>query len=122
MIKADDETYQIIGAAMRVHKELGNGFLEAVYGDALEIEFTARNIPYEREKKIGITYKDKPIKTPYYADFLCFGDIIIELKCVEALLPVHLAQVIHYLKATKLTRGLLLNFKNQSLEIKRVVL
>jgi len=69
MEKRDNETYEIIGAAMQVHRELGNGFLEAVYGDALEIEFAERNIPYEREKKIAIAYKDHPIKTPYYADF-----------------------------------------------------
>ena len=115
----DQETYQIIGAAMAVHKELGPGFLESAYGDALELEFQMMGIPYEREKEIEIFYKGKPIKTKYFADFLCYGNVVVELKTVDKLADIHRAQIIHYLTATKVTKGLLINFKNKSLQYER---
>ena len=78
---------------MTVHRELGPGFLESAYGDALELEFQMQGIPYEREKEIDILYKGCPIRTKYYADFLCYGDVIVELKTVERLADIHRAQL-----------------------------
>lgn len=120
--KRDLETYAIIGAAMEVHKEFGKGFLEAVYQDALELEFRQRGIKYSREHSIPLTYKGIPLGTPYRADFLCFGSVIVELKAIKILSEREDAQVIHYLKATGLERALLINFSSPSLEYKRLVL
>ena len=117
----DEETYKIIGAAMSVHRELGPGFLEAVYGDALEIEFQQQGIPYEREKEINIIYKGKEIRHTYYADFICYGHIIVELKAVEKVTGIQEAQVIHYLKATNFDKGLLFNFNDIHLQPKRFI-
>ena len=117
----DEQTFAVIGAAMAVHRELGPGFLESAYGDALEMEFMERNIPFEREKLIHIYYKGKPIKTYYQADFVCFGNLVLELKTVDAIADIHKAQLIHYLKATKTNKGLLINFKSKSLQYERFV-
>ena len=119
--KRDEQTFAVIGAAMTVHRELGPGFLESAYGDALEMEFEDRNIPYEREKLINIFYKDRPLKTYYKADFICFGSLIVELKTVDAIADIHKAQLIHYLKATRINKGLLINFKSKSLQYERFV-
>jgi GxxExxY protein len=116
-----NEVYKIIGAAMEVHRLLGCGFLEAVYQEALELEFQARNIPYEREKTLQISYKGKKLKKEYVADFVCFDSVIVELKALSALNNDHLAQVINYLKATEIEIGLLINFGTASLEHKRLV-
>lgn len=116
-----DESYKIIGACMAVHNELGNGFLEAVYQEALEIEFQLRGIPYEREKQIVVYYKSTPLEKRYQADFICFDEIIIELKALSALESAHKAQLINYLKATDVQLGLLINFGQSSLESKRIV-
>jgi GxxExxY protein len=118
----DVETYAIIGAAMEVHRELGSGFLEAVYHDALEREFLSQNIPFAREHLIPVLYKGIPLATPYRADFLCYGSVIVELKAIRALTEIEDAQVIHYLKATGLHRALLLNFGGPQLQYKRLVL
>ena len=117
----DPETYAIIGAAMEVHKTLGSGFLEAVYQEALEIEFEKREIPYSREHPISVVYKGTPLSAPYYADFLCFDGVVVELKAIKRLTERENAQVIHYLNATELKRGLLINFGTPSLEYKRLV-
>ena len=117
----DEQTFAVIGAAMAVHRELGPGFLESAYGDALEMEFMERNIPFEREKLMHIYYKGKPIKTYYQADFVCFGNLVLELKTVDAIADIHKAQLIHYLKATKTNKGLLINFKSKSLQYERFV-
>ena len=117
----DEQTFAVIGAAMAVHRELGPGFLESAYGDALEMEFMERNIPFEREKLIHIYYKGKPIKTYYQADFVCFGNLVLELKTVDAIADIYKAQLIHYLKATKTNKGLLINFKSKSLQYERFV-
>ena len=117
----DDRTYQIIGAALEVHKNLGGGFLEAVYGDALELEFQERGIPYEREKELRIHYKDKVLPHFYKADFLCFDSIVVELKAIDDLTPQNQAQLLNYLAATKCKVGLLLNFGKNSLQKKRFV-
>jgi GxxExxY protein len=116
-----NEVYRIIGAAMEVHKELGHGFLEAVYQEALELEFQERNIPYEREKTLNINYKGQLLKKEYIADFVCFDKIIVELKALSSITNEHTAQVINYLKATDKEVGLLINFGTTSLEYKRLV-
>ena len=116
-----EESYNIRGAMMAVHRELGSGFLERVYQDALEYEFRERGIPYEREKKIQIMYKGKPLGEPYRADFVCYGKIIIELKAVKTLEDTHYAQVLNYLKATKMNLGILVNFHDTFIVPKRIV-
>ena len=114
------ETGEIINACMAVHKELGNGFLEAVYQDALEIEFKDRGIPYAREAQIPRFYKGQRLDKEYYADFICYGKIIVELKCVSRLVNANKAQVINYLHGTKLNVGLLINFAEASLKWERL--
>ena len=117
----DPQTYAIIGAAIAVHRELGNGFLEAVYQAALEKEFQTQSIPYEREKHLPVYYRGSEI-AHYQADFLCFGEVIVELKALTQLSGTEESQVINYLKATSLKRALLLNFGTPTLEHKRLVL
>lgn len=119
--KKDPETYAIIGAAMEVHRELGSGFLEAVYQDAIELELTERAIPSIREYPIPIHYKRRTLNTPYRADFVCNEDIIVELKTIKALGDIETAQVLHYLKATGFRRALLINFGSPRLEYKRYI-
>lgn len=115
------ESYDICGAMFAVHKELGCGFLERVYQDALEIEFQERGIPYEREKEIQIMYKGKPLGNPYRADFVCYCKIIVELKAVSETTGVHRAQILNYLKATKMKLGILANFGERFLTPERIV-
>jgi len=117
----EEETYNIIGAAMTVHQELGCGFLEAVYQEALEKEFNLRKIPYKREIPLTIYYKNEPLNKTYIADFICYNKIIIELKASSAIISEHQAQVINYLKATKLELALIINFGTQSIEHKRII-
>jgi GxxExxY protein len=114
-----NEAFQIIGAAMEVHKTLGMGFLESVYQESMEIELTKRSIPFVSQKKIQIKYKDSLLNQYFVADLLCYDKIIIELKAVSAILPEHEAQIINYLKATGTKLGILLNFGEESLYFKR---
>ncbi len=107
---------------MEVHSVLGNGFLEAVYQDALEVELNQRGIPFSREHSIAVMYKGCALGTPYRADFLCFGSVIVELKAIKSLSDREESQVIHYLNATGLNRALLINFATPSLQYKRLVL
>ena len=116
-----EESYAIRGAIIEVSKELGCGYLERVYQDALEVEFRLRNIPYEREKTIQITYKGKPLGEPYRADFVCYGKIIVELKAVEDLTSKHRAQVLNYLNATKMKLGMLVNFGEEFTNVERLI-
>ena len=120
MLLYKDDTDAIIAACMAVHGELGNGFLEAVYQDALEIEFRERGIPYRREAQIQIFYKGHKLGKDYYADFICFDRIIVELKCVARLVNANKAQVINYLHGTRLKMGLLVNFGETSLKWERL--
>jgi GxxExxY protein len=117
----DPETYGIIGAAMEVHRELGNGFLEGVYQDALEIEFKRRNLPFQREQEAPVLYKGVTLGTPYRADFVCHGSISVELKAIKTLTDVESAQVLHYLKAAGLERALLIHFATQRLDYRRFI-
>ena len=117
----DPQTRAIIGAAMEVHRQLGPGFLEAVYQEALAIELADRRTPFQREQELPIDYKGRRLPCKYRADFVCYEDIIVELKAVQLLSGTEEAQVLNYLKATSLERGLLLNFGRPSLEFKRLV-
>jgi GxxExxY protein len=117
----DAETFSIIGAAMEVHRELGHGFLEAVYQEALVLEFEARGIPFEQEKCLSITYKGKALESTYRADFVCFGEVVVELKALQSLTGVNEAQLLNYMKASGFKRGLLFNFGTPSLQHKRMV-
>ena len=121
MLVYKDEAFKIIGAAMEVHKELGCGFLEPVYQEALEAELMMQQIPFEREKEIFITYKGMQLNKSYRADFICYDKIVVELKSVSELNNEHEAQVINYLKATGIKLGLLINFGKKSLDYKRLV-
>ena len=116
-----EETYQIIGAAQEVHTELGSGFLEVVYQDALEIEFKHRSIPYKREYSLPIFYKEIKLNRNYSLDFLCYDKIIIETKAVKVLTEEFYSQIMHYLKATRLKLGLIINFGEPSLRVKRII-
>ncbi len=123
MIIRKEDSYKIVGAAMEVFNQLGHGFLEAVYQEALEREFKSRGIPYEREKELTIYYKGEPLEQTYKADFICYEDIIVELKAVTILQDSHRSQVYNYLRATKNKLGLLINFGNSDgLEWERKVL
>jgi GxxExxY protein len=106
---------------MEVHKTLGNGFLEAVYQEALALEFEEQKIPFQREKEIEIQYKNKILNKKYSADFLCFDQIIVELKAISELTENNYKQLFNYLKATGLKLGLIMNFGSESLEYKRII-
>lgn len=110
MLYHKEQSYAINGAAMHVYNVLGYGFLEAVYQEALEMEFIKRGIPYEREKELKIYYDGKEMRQTYRADFVCYGNFIVELKAVAHLDDVHRSQIYNYLKATGYKLGLLFNF------------
>lgn len=116
-----EESYKIIGACLEVHKNLGCGFLEQVYQEALAIELSELNIPFEREKALSITYKNKILEKTYIADFVCYSGIILELKAVKEICDDHRAQIINYLKATKMKLGLLINFGQKSFKYERFI-
>jgi len=118
----DPRTYAVIGAAMEVHKQLGCGFLEPVYQEALAIEFSKRNIPCRREMRLPIHYKGQLLTTVYCADFICFDSVVVELKALAHMSGTEEAQVINYLKATGYEVGMLLNFGGRSLQHRRLVL
>jgi GxxExxY protein len=120
--KRDPETYAIIGAAMEVHTQLGCGFLEPVYQEALGVEFGLRGVPARPQVELPLAYKGQPLRTFYRADFIGFDSIIVELKALNHFGGIERAQVINYLKATGLKRGMLLNFGAQRLEYERFVL
>ncbi len=118
-----DECYHIQGAIFEVYREMGCGFLEAVYQECLEREFAARQIPFVAQKELTLVYKHQPLKQIYKPDFVCYEKIIVELKAVTANAPEHKAQLFNYLKASGLKLGLLVNFGHYpKVEIDRIVL
>ena len=117
-----EESYQIIGKCMEVHNNLGTGFLEIVYKDALELEFRKANIPYEREKKYTVNYKETVLPHKFYADFVVFDSIILEVKAVSGIADEFVAQAINYLKVSDNKLALIVNFGELRLNSKRIVL
>ena len=120
MLEKKEMTGKILNACMEVHNELGCGFLEAVYQEALEREFQLQGIPYKKEELLPINYKGNLLSKQYYADFVCYDCIIVELKAVTSLVKAHKAQVLNYLKAGKMELGLLVNFGGNSLKWERI--
>ena len=114
------EAYSIVGVAMEVQNELGCGFAELVYHEALNIELKLCNIPYETEKFIKITYKGYLLERTYKADLVCYDNIVVELKAVDKLKTEHTSQLLNYLKATNLPLGILINFGEKPLKFKMV--
>ena len=122
LTKDDPRSYAIIGAAMEVHRVLGCGFLEPVYQKALAVEFTKRKILYRREISFPVFYKEVELDVPYRPDFICFNNVVVELKALTRIGGIEESQVINYLKVTGHETGLLLNFGTRSLEYRRFVL
>jgi GxxExxY protein len=118
----DARTHAIIGAAMEVHRQLGSGFLEPVYQEALALELAARQVPFVREQELPVHYKGQSLCCKYRTDFLCFSAVIVEVKALAALGGIEQAQVLNYLKATGHEISLLVNFGASSLEFKRLYL
>ena len=114
-LRYSEETYKIIGAAMKVHSELGPGFTEKVYQEALAIEFDGRGIPYDREKAIHASYRGIMLEGTYVPDFICYDKIIVELKAVKELDDVHRSQAINYARVGNFKLSLLINFGEKSL-------
>jgi GxxExxY protein len=117
-----DESYRIIGACFEVYKEMGCGFLEAVYQECLAMEFAAQDIPFRSQCELGLSYKGRLLKQKYVPDFMCFDKIVVEIKALAALTDLHRAQLQNYLKATDYKLGLLVNFGHYpKLEYERIV-
>ena len=116
-----DESFQIVGICMEVHRELGFGFKEAVYKEVLELEFRSRNIHYEREKLFRIEYKGQLLKHKYSADFIVYNQIVLEIKASTYIIDRFVGQTINYLKASGLKLGIVANFGEKSFVSKRVV-
>ena len=117
-----EEVFGIVGAAIEVHRELGNGFLEPVYQESLQIELALRKIPFEAQKRLQLFYKGVELKKEYIPDFVCYDKIIVEIKALDRLSNIEIAQLINYLHATKLKVGVLINFGSHGkLEWKRFV-
>lgn len=118
-----EESYLIQGAVFEIYREMGNGFLEAVYQECMEKELRRQGIPFEAQKELSLVYKGERLQQIYRPDFVCFGVIVVELKAVKEIGPEHKAQILNYLKATGLHLGLLVNFGHQpKVQIERVVL
>ena len=115
------ESFKIIGILFEVHKNLGKGFSEIVYKDALEYEFEINNIPFQREKEYVVNYKETILKHKFFADFVIYDKIILEIKTVECFNNAHYSQCINYLKVSSLEVAILANFNLASLEHKRIV-
>lgn len=116
-----DKTYQIVGILFEVHKNLGKGFSEIVYKDAIEFEFAQLNIPFEREKEFSVNYKNTILKHKFYADFVVHNKIILEIKTVDCFNANHYNQCLNYLKISNNELALLVNFNSVSLEYKRII-
>ncbi len=121
VVDRDGQTHQVIGAAFEVHRVLGCGFLEQVYQDALAVEFAERDITYEREVLLRVLFKGKTLAAFYRPDFICFGQVMVEIKASVHITPVDMAQMINYLRASGIDRGLIINFGGKCLELRRVI-
>ncbi|MBM3303270.1 MAG: GxxExxY protein [Deltaproteobacteria bacterium] len=121
-VNRDPRTYAVIGAAMEVHNQLGCGFLEPVYQEALAMEFDIRRLPYQREAELPVFYKGKRLSTNYRPDFVCYDALVVELKALAKLGGVEESQTLNYMKAGSFATGLLLNFGAKTLEHRRLVL
>ena len=118
----EEETYAVLGACFEVYKDKGNGFVEPVYQECLELEFGLQAIPFSSQAQLRLTYKGRELKQRYIPDFMCFDKIIVELKAVRELTDEHRAQVHNYLKATGFRLGLLVNFGHKGkLEYERII-
>jgi GxxExxY protein len=118
-----EESYAIVGACFEVYKRMGCGFFEAVYQECLEIEFEYRGVPFQSQREFTLQYRELKLKQWFKADFLCYGQILVEIKAVSTLADEHRAQVINYLNATKLQLGILVNFGHHpKLEYERFIL
>ena len=118
-----DEAFRIRGAVFQVYRTMGAGFLEAVYQECLTLEFARREIPFQTLKALPLSYMGTVLRQTYVADFVCFGEIILELKAVRTLAPEHRAQTINYLRASQMKLGLLINFgSTPGVEIERFAL
>jgi GxxExxY protein len=118
-IYPDSQTFQIIGAAMEVHRQLHRGLLEAIYCEALEVEFELRHIPFKPQWPLQMEYKGRKLTGMHHVDFVCFDAVVVEVKALSGLTPADEAQVMNYLAMGRFNRGLLLNFGQKSLEYKR---
>ena len=118
----DPRTYAIIGAAMTVHRELGCGFLEAVYQEAMELELATAGVPCVGQVELPVFYRGQRLQTLYRADFICYGHVVVEIKALSQLGGVEDAQLLNYLKATGYEIGLLINFGGPSLDYRRRIL
>jgi GxxExxY protein len=118
----DSQTFQIIGAAMEVHRQLQRGLYEGFYCDALGVELSLRHIPFAAERPIQLEYKGHVLRGVHRLDFVCFERVVVEVKAVSTLTPADESQLLNYLAMTRLERGLLINFGAKSLEYKRRVL
>jgi len=116
-----EESYKIIGSCLAVFNKLGSGFLESVYQEALEIQFKQDKIPFEKEKKLRIQFDEVKLDKFFKADYICFDSIIVELKATPFIHKNDIAQVLNYLRATKMKLGILVNFGEKSLTYKRVL-
>src|SRR5690606_474380 len=116
-----EESYKIIGACMKVHRELGSGFLEAVYEEALKKEFMNSKIPFESQVKLNVFYDGDQLDKYYKADFICYDKIVLELKSVSQIPIIFYAQLKNYLAATNKELGMLINFGQPSLNYKRII-
>ena len=117
-----DDTFKIIGILFEVHKNLGKGFSEIVYKDALAYEFKINNIPFEREKEYVVNYKNTILNHKFYADFVVYDKIVLEIKSCKTLSESHISQCINYLKVSNNKLAILVNFNKPSLEYKRIIL
>ena len=117
-----EECYKIIGSAMDVHNELGCGFLEPVYQEALSVVLLENKIPFVKEKVLDIEFRGRILDKKYVADFICYNEVILELKATDGIMDKHIAQVLNYLKATGKKIGLIINFGTTKLQYRRVIL
>ena len=118
-----EESYELIGACFNVYKEMGSGFLEAVYQKCLEIEFSEKKIPFEAQKELQLKYHDQILKQTYKPDFLCYNKIIVEIKALSKIVDEHRAQILNYLNGAGFKLGILVNFGHHpKLEYERLVL